>query len=199
MGLNQMLTINKSVTEDQLLAGCQKRDRKTQRLLFDRMSPKMLGICIRYIKDRDEAEHVMIGGFVKVFEKIVQFNSEGSFEGWIRRIIVNECLMYIRKNKNMSIEVDIESAEREPDYDKLDGHLDMDLLMGLVADLPVGYRTVFNLYAVEGHNHAEIAEMLGINENTSKSQLSRARKILQTKVLELEQNEEKRILHHGTK
>ena len=119
---------------------------------------------------------------VKVFEKLDQFSGEGSLEGWVRRVMVNESLMYIRKNKNMSLEVDVEHAEFEPNYQTLENTLEAQDLMNLIAELPVGYRTVFNLYAIEGYNHKEIAETLGINENTSKSQLSRARKLLQTRL-----------------
>lgn len=144
---------------------------------------------MRYIHDREEAEHVMIGGMVKVYEKLVQFNEEGSFEGWIRRIMVNESLMYIRKNKNMSLEVEIEAVDYEPNYHVLEQTLEANDLMQLVGELPVGYRTVFNLYAIEGYNHKEIAEMLEINENTSKSQLSRARKYLQNRLEALQKVE----------
>ncbi len=196
MKLEEMLTIQKSVTEEEILKACLKGNARAQRDLFEKSSPKMLAVCNRYIQDRAEAEHVMIGGFVKVFEKISQYSGEGSFEGWIRRIMVNECLMYIRKNRTMSVEVEIEKADREPDYVELENKLDGEILLKLIQSLPIGYRTVFNLYVIEGYNHSEIAEKLGINENTSKSQLSRARKILQNKLLTLEHNEDKKTLHH---
>ena len=99
----------------------------------------------------------MIGGMVKVFDKLEQYQGEGSLEGWIRRIMVNESLMYIRKHKNMSLEVEVEKAESEPDYSTLENSLEAADLMALIAELPVGYRTVFNLYAIEGYNHKEIA------------------------------------------
>lgn len=195
MKLNKMLTIEKSLTEKELIRGCLHGKAKAQKELYDRFSPKMLGVCYRYVRDREEAEHVMIGGMVKVFEKIRQFNEKGSFEGWVRRIMVNECLMYIRRNRSMSLEVEIEQADREPDYRQMENRLESEDLMSLICQLPVGYRTVFNLYAIEGYNHAEIAEMLGINENTSKSQLSRARKLLQANLLKLEKNDLKNIKH----
>ncbi len=198
MKLTKVLIIQKSVTEDDLLSGCQKGKARAQRTLYERVAPKMLGVCRRYIMDAEEAEHVMIGGMVKVFEKIGQFSGEGSFEGWIRRIVVNECLMYLRKNRSMSLEVEIENADREPDFNNLEDNINTEVLMGLIRELPVGYRTVFNLYAIEGYNHAEIGEKLNISENTSKSQLSRARKILQTKLLKLEQNETLKTLNHGS-
>ena len=164
--------------------------------MYERFAPKMLGVCFRYIHDREEAEHVMIGGMVKVFEKLSQYGGEGSFEGWIRRIMVNESLMYIRKNKNMSLEVEVDKADTEPDFQVLESSLETADLMILISELPVGYRTVFNLYAIEGYNHKEIGDMLGINENTSKSQLSRARKILQNRLTAL-QEKENEIKHNS--
>lgn len=172
--------------EDQLIRGCRKQDGKAQKALYDKYSGKMLGVCARYVKDYDQAEDVMIGAFVKVFQKIDQYKSEGSFEGWIRRIVVNDSLTYIRRNKSMYLEVDIEQADREPDYNNLNNHLETEDLLKLVNDLPTGYKTVFNMYAIEGFTHKEIAEKLNISENTSKSQLSRARGLLQKQLLSTE-------------
>ena len=194
-----MLRINKSLTEEELLEGCRKGKSSAQRGLYDRLAPKMLGVCLRYIKDREEAEHVMIGGIVKVFEKLDQFKSEGSFEGWVRRIVVNDCLMYIRKNRNMSLETDIDSAIDNPNLSTMEESLDQEDLLKLIGELPIGYRTVFNLYAIEGYSHAEIAEQLNVSENTSKSQLSRARKWLQTKLVEFEKELENKITNGSTK
>jgi RNA polymerase sigma factor (sigma-70 family) len=197
MKLNQMLTIQKSKSETEIINGCRKGKAWAQKALYDRLGGRMLAVCFRYISDKEEAEHVMIGGMVKVFEKIEQYTGEGHFEGWIRRIMVNESLMYIRKNKNMSIEVEIDqtydSTVHSTDYD----HLQTADLMHMINQLPVGYRTVFNLYAIEGYSHAEIAEKLGVNENTSKSQLSRARKLLQQQINTLESNELKNSQDHG--
>lgn len=156
----------------------------------------MLGVVCRYINDRNEAEEVMIGGFIKVFDKIEQFKDEGSFEGWIRRIMVNEALGYIRKNKYMYAEVDIEKADREPDYQQLESHLEMEDMLRMVNELPVGYRTVFNLYAIDGYSHAEIADQLGININTSKSQLSRARALLQKQLQTIEDEFNNKVFSH---
>ena len=193
-----MLRINKSLTEEELLEGCRKGKASAQRGLYDRLAPKMLGVCFRYIKDREEAEHVMIGGLVKVFDKLDQFKGDGSFEGWVRRIIVNDCLMYIRKNRNMSLQSDIEDVNDDPNLKVMEEQLDAKDLIKLIEELPVGYRTVFNLYAIEGYNHAEIAKQLEISENTSKSQLSRARKWLQNRLAELEKETEKRITNGST-
>jgi RNA polymerase sigma-70 factor (ECF subfamily) len=199
MKVRTMLRINKSTTEEELLADCRKGMASAQRSMYDRLSPKMLGVCLRYIKDREEAEHVMIGGIVKVFEKLDQFKGEGSFEGWVRRIIVNDCLMYIRKNRNMSLETDLDAVVESPNFGAIDDAMQAEDLMKLIAELPVGYGTVFNLYAIEGYNHAEIAEMLDINENTSKSQLSRARKWLQKRLTEIESELEKEFNNGSAK
>ncbi len=194
-----MLRINKSLTEEELLEGCRKGKASAQRGLYDRLAPKMLGVCLRYIKDREEAEHVMIGGIVKVFDKLDQFKSEGSFEGWVRRIVVNDCLMYIRKNRNMSLETDINSVIDSPNLSTIEDSLDQGDLLKLIGELPIGYRTVFNLYAIEGYSHAEIAKQLNVSENTSKSQLSRARKWLQTRLVEIETEIENKITNGSTK
>lgn len=181
------MTLNiHSSEEDRLISKCRKQDGKAQKALYDKYASKMLGVCYRYIKDNDQAEDVMITGFVKVFEKIDQFKSEGSFEGWMRRIMVNQSLSFIRKNKGMYLEVDIEAADREPDYKSLNDNLEAQDLLALISNLPTGYQTVFNLYAIEGYSHKEIAEKLQISENTSKSQLSRARMLLQKQLVEQE-------------
>lgn len=165
---------------------CKKQDRQAQRELFDLYSGRMLALCSRYIKDRAEAEDVMITGFTKIFSRIDQFKGEGSFEGWMRRVIVNEALSQLRKTRNLYLETDLEVADRQPDWNSLENSLEAEDLLKLITDLPEGYRIVFNLYAIDGYSHKEIAEQLGISENTSKSQLSRARTWLQKNLLELE-------------
>lgn len=180
------LVIDKSSTEEELIKGCRKQKAQAQKELYERFSGKMLGVCRRYIKDRSEAEEIMINGFMKVFSKISQFKGEGSFEGWVRRIMVNESLTYLRKNHSMYLEVDIEYADQKPNYSLAANSLEAEDLMAMVNRLPYGYRTVFNLYAIEGYTHQEIAKMLKINVNTSKSQLSRARRLLQSYLVENE-------------
>lgn len=140
-----------------------------------------------------EAEDILVTAFVKVFDKIQQFKSEGSFEGWIRRIVVNEALTFLRRNRSMYLETDLEQADREPDYNALSDHLEAEDLLKMIQELPTGYRIVFNLYAIDGYSHKEIAEQLGISENTSKSQLSRARTFLQKLLLEHNWMETKKI------
>ncbi|HEY9048987.1 MAG TPA: sigma-70 family RNA polymerase sigma factor [Ohtaekwangia sp.] len=170
--------------EHELIQGCLKRDRNAQKRLYDTYSSKMYGLCYRYVKDSMEAEDILVTAFMKVFDKIEQFKNEGSFEGWIRRIIVNEALTHLRRNRSMYLETDLEQADREPDYDNLSDHLETEDLLNLIQELPAGYRIVFNMYAIDGYSHKEIAEQLGISENTSKSQLSRARVYLQKKLVE---------------
>lgn len=165
--------------EEELIKGCLKREPSAQKLLYDQYSSKMYGLCYRYVRDSMEAEDILVMAFMKVFDKIHQFKSEGSFEGWIRRIVVNEALTYLRRNRAMYLETDLEQADREPDYDALSDQLEIEDLLRIIKELPTGYRIVFNLYAIDGYSHKEIAEQLGISENTSKSQLSRARTYLQ--------------------
>lgn len=190
------LTVKKSISDDELIKGCLRGKRSAQRSLYEKYSGKMLGICSRYLKDRDIAEDIMISSLMKVFEKLNQFKGEGSFEGWMRRLVVNECLSYLRRNKSMFMAVDVEKAEREPDYQVVEDKLEEDDLLSLVHSLPDGYRTVFNLYAIEGFSHKEIAENLGVSVNTSKSQLSRARTLLQHKLIELEKIDDHKLLTH---
>lgn len=184
------------VKEHQFVRDCKKGEAKAQKFVYDKYASMMLAVCTRYIKDRMEAEHVMVGGMVKVFEKIGQFQEQGSFEGWIRRIMVNESLMYLRKNKNMSLESDFEEVIEEPNYDELSEKLEADDLLKLIEKLPVGYRTVFNLYAIEGYKHEEIGKMLGISSGTSKSQLNRARTLLKKQLVEVGY-EIKKIVNYG--
>jgi RNA polymerase sigma-70 factor, ECF subfamily len=172
--------------ENELIEGCKKHDRHAQEALFQQFSGKMYALCCRYVKSKMEAEDVLVMAFSKIFERIDQYKAEGSFEGWIRKVIVNESLTYLRKNKNMYLETDIEAADREPDYTQLESQLEAEDLLKMIDSLPTGYRIVFNMYAIDGYSHKEIATHLGINENTSKSQLSRARTLLQRYCLELE-------------
>lgn len=165
--------------EDELIERCRRRDGAAQRELYDRYSSKMYGLCYRYVHHAMEAEDVLVTAFMKIFDKIDQFKGEGSFEGWIRRIMVNEALSHLRKNRSLYLETEIEQADREPDYDQLSDQLEAEDLLKMIEELPAGYRAVFNMYAIDGYSHKEIAQQLGISENTSKSQLSRARTYLQ--------------------
>lgn len=173
------LKLYKSDSEEKLIRACQRGESIAQREIYTKYSRKMLGVCLRYVNSHFEAEDILINGFMRVFDKIAQYKHEGSFEGWVRKIMVNEALGYIRKNKNMYLEVEIEKADYQANYSADNCELEAEDLLKLVQQLPTGYRTVFNLYAVEGYSHKEIADMLQISENTSKSQLSRARTLLQ--------------------
>jgi RNA polymerase sigma factor (sigma-70 family) len=173
------LRLRKSTTEESLVAGCRKQDPRAQQQVYERWSGLMLAVCMRYIKDRDEAESTMLNGFYKVFDRIGQFSGEGSFEGWIRRIMVNEALTYIRRNQQAMMMVEADEALGEVSYESASQQLEAEDLMQLIREMPEGYRTVFNLIAIEGYSHKEVAEQLGISENTSKSQLNRARNYLQ--------------------
>jgi RNA polymerase sigma factor (sigma-70 family) len=178
-------------SEIEVIEGCKRGDRHAQRLLYDRFSGKMFALCSRYIKDKMEAEDVLVKAFTKILGRINQYKNEGSFEGWIRRVMVNESLSYLRRNKSMYVETDIDAAEKEPNFETLENELEVKDLLKLIAELPSGYRIVFNMYAIDGYSHKEIGEELGINENTSKSQLSRARAVLQKRLIELENMEMK--------
>jgi len=191
------LIINQSSTKDSLIVGCKRKHRQAQYEVYNWLAPKMLSLCKRYINDEYEAEGVMISGFLKVFEKIEQFTGAGSFEGWVRRIMVNESLLYIRKNKGMYIEVDIEEADREVNFELASKNLEAEDLVKLINQLPVGYKTVFNMFAIEGYSHKEIAKSLGVSENTSKSQLSRARAMLQKQIIEKEGLWEDKMKRNG--
>jgi RNA polymerase sigma factor (sigma-70 family) len=179
--------------EEELIKGCMRRERVAQQQLFDLYSSKMYGICFRYVRNAMEAEDIMVTAFTKIFERINQFKGEGSFEGWIRRVMVNEALTHLRKARTMYLETELEQADREPDFSKLSDHLEAEDLMNMIQQLPAGYRVVFNMYAIDGYSHKEIAEQLGISENTSKSQLSRARVYLQKMLADTDVEQIKKI------
>lgn len=178
--------IGKALTEKDLIELCKQRKRTGHQEVYSRYSAKMYGLCLRYLKDEFHAEEVLITSFMKVFDKIDQFENNGSFEGWIRRITVNEALMYLRKTKNFHSEAEEELLHNVSTSEPLDVNLEAEDLLKMIGKLPAGYNAVFNLYAIEGYSHKEIGEMLGISENTSKSQLSRARTLLQKYLKESE-------------
>ena len=168
----------------QLIQGCIKADRHCQSLLYSRISASMLVVCLRYSRNREEAEEVLQEGFLQVFKSIHQFRGEGSFEGWVRKIMVNCSLQKIRSRSHLTPVYTIDQSREEPaDNEFIYAELSAKELIGLVQQLPPMYRAVFNLYVFEGMKHREIAEALGVSEGTSKSNLSDARKILQTAVL----------------
>ncbi|MBC8489006.1 MAG: sigma-70 family RNA polymerase sigma factor [Bacteroidetes bacterium] len=159
---------------------------RSQELLYKHYAPKMYGICMRFTGNQMEADDILQDGFIKIFTKLKDFRNEGSLEGWIRKTIINTAINFYRKKLKYSYFDDIEGLEvpetkEENIYDKLS----KEELIKLIQELPNGYRTIFNLYVIEGYSHKEIGKMLNISNNTSKSQLTRARNILQRKVLAL--------------
>lgn len=175
------MTGNQNVSETDLIRGCMEGDRRMQKLLYDQFSSKMYAVCLRYMGNSDDAQDILQEGFIKVFRNLEKFRGDGSFEGWMRRIFVNTAIEQIRKRKT-----DLSLTEKEEVIElkavsALDNINEKDLLQ-IVSELSPGYRTVFNMYVVEGFNHKEISEALGISEGTSKSQLARARMILQEKI-----------------
>ena len=184
------MKVAKTYTLNELMEGCKLGNRQMQELLYRQTSAKMLAVCMRYAKDQMEAEDVLQLGYIKIFNKIKEFKNEGSFEGWIRKIMVNTAIESYRKNLRMLNVVPIEEAYEQPSgpdgYRDVFGSLGMQDLIKLIQNLADGYRMVFNMYVIEGYSHKEIAETLGISEGTSKSQLSRARIILQQQILKLE-------------
>jgi len=166
--------------ETELIKLAVENNRQAQQQIYSRFSSKMLSVCRQYIKDIQLAEDVMITAFMKVFTNLNKFEHKGSFEGWIRRIMVNECISYLRVQKKVKFTED--EIYVEESFNAIDSKFSIDQIQFLIDALPDGYKMVFNLYAIEGYKHNEIAKMLGINEGTSKSQLSHARKMLQTQI-----------------
>jgi RNA polymerase sigma factor (sigma-70 family) len=171
---------------DELVEGCRAGNRKAQELVYRMLSSKMLGVCMRYAKDRFEAEDILQVAFVKIFEKVKEFKGEGSFEGWVRRIMVNTSIEFYRKNARMYPMVDLDHAPEKAVDENQMSRMNMNDLMKAIQSLSPGYRMIFNMYAIEGYSHKEIAAELNISEGTSKSQLARARGILQDYIINME-------------
>lgn len=163
--------------EKLLIKKALENKREAQQALFERFSPKMLGVCRQYVKDLHHAEDLMLQGFLKVSTNMHQFEDKGSFEGWIRKIMVNTCITFLRK-KNLTEFFEEEYVFEESTTENLE-NTSVEDIQKIIDALPDGYKIVFNLYAIEGFKHSEIADQLGITESTSKSQLFKARKLLQ--------------------
>jgi RNA polymerase sigma-70 factor (ECF subfamily) len=177
-----------SLTERDLIERSLKGDRISQRNLFEMYSAKMLAVCQRYARHSAEGEDIFQEGFIRVFANLDKFNNEGSFEGWIRRIMINTALKSIKKKsfKNESIGIE-DYQEKENTIDpEVFSKLSVDDLLSLIDELPDGYKIVFNLYAIEGYSHKEIADLLGIEVSTSRSQLVKSRRMLQRKIDDLQ-------------
>ena len=169
--------------QEQILNDCKKGDRHAQKAVYDYLAPKMMALCLRYMGDRESAEDVLQDGFVTLFSKLGGYLGEGSFEGWARKIFVNTALMSLRKNDILKQSEDVDAAWNitSPEPSAIE-QLSCEEINALVAELPPGFRTVFNMYVVEGYSHKEIAQELGISEGTSRSQLLRAKAMLQEKI-----------------
>ena len=170
--------------EQEIIAACKREEAWAKRQLYEQFAPAMLSVCSRYAGDRDTARDLLQDGFIKVFTKIDTFSGSGSFSGWIRRIFVTTSLEYLRQNAAFKQSVSID--EYTDIVDEIDisvvEQLSADDLLKCIAGLPDGYRTIFNMHAIEGYSHAEIAEILDIGESSSRSQFSRARMLLQKKI-----------------
>jgi RNA polymerase sigma-70 factor (ECF subfamily) len=173
-------------SDSELIQGCRDNDRKYQELLYRKYAKKMYGICMSYAKDRSMAQEILQDGFVKVFKKIDTFKEQGSLEGWIRRIITNTALDYLRQKSKLYEFID---DNKEVEEERLDNsileNINAEGIFKLIGQLPEGAKAVFNLYAVEGYSHKEIAEKLEITEGTSKSQFKRARSLLKSLLRDL--------------
>ncbi len=168
------------MTEQSIIAGCLQNNPSTQRELYNRYSPRMLSVCYRFAQGREDAEDMLQEGFIKVFTQIHTFQNKGSFEGWIRRIIVHTCINFLKKYKKLNENVDLAFAGYlAVKEETVPSIMQAKQVVECIRLLPIGYRTVLNLYAIEGYNHKEIAEMLEIEESTSRSQYTRAKVMLE--------------------
>jgi RNA polymerase sigma factor (sigma-70 family) len=168
------------MTEELMLAGCLKNNAAAQEALYNRFSPRMLGVCYRFAKNREDAEDMLQEGFIKVFTQIHQYRNEGALEGWIRRIIVHTCINNLKKNKKFADSLDIIHAKSiYINEEFIPSIMQAKQVVECIRMLPIGYRTVLNLYAVEGYPHKDIAVMLDIEESTSRSQYTRAKAMLE--------------------
>lgn len=174
---------NYNISESDLIKGSIAGDRRMQEELYRRFAPKMYAVCLRYANNTNDAQDLLQEGFIKVYKNLHRFRAEGSFEGWVRRVFVNTSIEHFRKKTAQlsSVSEKEENTIEDADITALDSLAEKDII-NLVQELSPGYRTVFNLYVVEGYSHKEIGTLLGISEGTSKSQLARAKSILQKKI-----------------
>ena len=173
------------MTDEDLVKECVSGNAIAQKKFYDLFARKMMGVCLRYSNDYDEAQDILQDGFVKIFNKLPAFESKGSLEGWVRRIMVNTALDAYRKAKKHQNNVDVDSVSYLLDSDDYTiESINANDLLKIIHSIPEGYRVVFNLFAIEGYSHKEIAERLGVTESTSESQFSRARKMLRKILIE---------------
>lgn len=168
------------MTEEAIIKGCLNNEPAAQQELYQRYSPKMLAVCYRFAKNREDAEDMLQEGFIRVFSQMYQFRAQGAFEGWVRRIIVHTCINVLKKNKKFNESVDIIHATNiQVREESVPSIIQAKQIVECIRMLPIGYRTVLNLFALEGYSHKEIADMLDIEESTSRSQYTRAKAMLQ--------------------
>ncbi|MEO6812753.1 MAG: sigma-70 family RNA polymerase sigma factor [Ginsengibacter sp.] len=168
------------MTEEMILQGCLDNLASAQEALYNRFSPRMLGVCYRYARNREDAEDMLQEGFMKVYAQIHQFKNSGALEGWVRRIVVHTCINILKKNKKFSDSVDlIHASSIQINEYNIPSILQAKQVVECIRLLPIGYRTVLNLYAIEGFSHKEIGSILDIEESTSRSQYTRARGLLE--------------------
>jgi len=170
---------------EHIIQGCKNNDASSQKILYDRYASLFLSMALRYTRQYEQAEDVMIHAFYKIFDKINSYKGNGSFEGWMKIIVVNEALMHIRKKTNLNLAIEINDVDK-PETQNVVDQLQYEDLIKLLNQLPDGYRTIFNLYVIEGYKHREIAELLDISINTSKSQLILAKKRMRNLIADLE-------------
>jgi RNA polymerase sigma factor (sigma-70 family) len=173
--------------DQQIIMGCARHERKAQQILYDKYSRFLLGVCMRYASCKAEAEDILQDSFIKIFFSIQDFSGTGSFTGWLRKIAVNTAITYYHKNLKFRYQIEIEEymSVETGEMSFEEDFFTADELFMVLNELPTGYRIVFNLYAVEGYKHKEIAEILGIDTNTSKSQYSRAKSVIRDKLQKL--------------
>lgn len=174
------------MTEYELIKGCIKQDITCQRMLFEQLAGKMFTVCLRYANDHMEAEDMLQDGFIRVFNNLHQFKFEGSFEGWVRRVVVNCALKQLQKKRIQFTELKESYFENTSEESYAYSNLGEDELLKLISKLPDGYRIVFNLNVIEGYSHEEIGKMLQIQPSTSRSQLVKARKMLQFQIVQMQ-------------
>lgn len=178
------------MTEDAILQGCLKNNQAAQKALYEKYSAKMLSVCYRYAHNREDAEDMLQEGFIKVFAQIHTFQNRGAFEGWIRRIMIHTCINNLKKNKRFNESVDlIHATSIQVREESIPSIIQAKQVIECIRILPIGYRTVLNLYAIEGFSHREIGEMLDVEESTSRSQYTRAKAMLEDILMK------KNILH----
>nr|WP_262920349.1 RNA polymerase sigma factor [Parabacteroides sp. FAFU027] len=175
------------INEKQLIESCIKGDRKAQKELYDTYARKMMSVCFRYAGEYELAKDLLQEGFIRVFSNLNAYQFIGSFEGWVRKIFVNTSLEYLRRNDLLreALDIDTNISVNVKTENTVIEELSAEDLMKIISELPPGFRTVFNMYAIEGYSHKEIADILGITESTSRSQLTRARMLLQKRINEL--------------